>query len=274
MNQENKNLPRYLYKYFSMGTSEVDRIFTHNELWFSNPHYFNDPFDCKCLMNVKGCKRNDIKKFWKYNAKNSGKDLDDINIIREIEQVTDFHTKNKVLFNNIINKVLKDTHESTKKFRILCLSQNYSDILMWAHYADGHRGFVLQFDTKILKDNFIAPLRKVIYPPKESLPSIVDFFKFNKEEMFLTTKSSHWKYEQEWRILKHIEEGDDLEDKGNIYKFKKGLITGIILGCEISDADKSRIYMWKNHGQLLAKIYIADKDENSYKIKVDPPIIE
>jgi len=75
---------------------------------------------------------------------------------------------------------------------------------MWSHYADGHRGFVLQFDAKVLKDNFIAPLRKVLYPPKESLPSIV----------------------------------------------------------------------WKNHGQLLAKIHIADKDENSYKIIVDPPIRE
>ncbi len=113
-----------------------------------------------------------------------------------------------------------------------------------------------------------------MYPPKESLPSIEDFIKFNKEEMFLTTKSSHWKYEEEWRVLKHIEEGDSREDKGTIYKFKKGLITGIILGCEMSDSNKSRIYMWENHGQLLAKIHVADKDENSYKIKIDPPIIE
>ena len=34
---------------------------------------------------------------------------------------------------------------------LVCLSEKYNNILMWAHYADNHRGFVIEYDTDTLK---------------------------------------------------------------------------------------------------------------------------
>jgi len=45
----NNRDPIYLYKFRSLSNDQeewVQRIFQHNELWFSAPKDFNDPFDC------------------------------------------------------------------------------------------------------------------------------------------------------------------------------------------------------------------------------------
>ncbi len=278
MQQTKKKQHKYLYKYFSMATPNVDRIFTHNELWFSNPDYFNDPFDCKSLLTferdynkeeyinfVLTNKRDSLKRDLTYDEK-----LDIENLAIEA-----FETSDKYELRERINGVLKEELNPTiDEFRILCLSENYNDILMWAHYADGHRGFVLQFDKGVLEEYFKSRLYEVFYPSDESYPSIKDFSERNGPHMFLITKSSHWCYEDEWRIINHIEKEDNLEDKGKVYKFKKGLITGIIFGCEMSDKDEYRINTWKKRGQLKATNYKAYKDDDYYKIKVYRPIQE
>jgi hypothetical protein len=54
-------IPKFLYKYFSFNelkegdkyyvvgrtTYREERIFTHNEIYFSSPKKFNDPYDCR-----------------------------------------------------------------------------------------------------------------------------------------------------------------------------------------------------------------------------------
>ena len=35
----------------------------------------------------------------------------------------------------------------SEHFVVLCLSRSRSNLLMWAHYTDCHRGFVIGFDT-------------------------------------------------------------------------------------------------------------------------------
>jgi hypothetical protein len=42
------------------------------------------------------------------------------------------------------NKIARSTLDS--KYGILSLSETHDNLLMWAHYADHHRGFVIQFD--------------------------------------------------------------------------------------------------------------------------------
>lgn len=145
---------------------------------------------------------------------------------------------------------------------------------MWSHYADGHRGFVLQFDTEALLQNFKQCPQKVFYPPEKYYPSIKDFNERDCAHMFLITKSSQWEYEEEWRILMHIEDKDNPEEKDKPYKFKNGLITGIIRGCEMKDSKKEEISEWIREYQPQVKIYDAIKDKNFYNIKTDPEINE
>jgi hypothetical protein len=159
--------------------------------------------------------------------------------------------------------------------RVLCLSENYNDILMWSHYADRHRGFVLQFNTEAFSKNFKPyQLAEVIYPPGRSYPSIKDYNDNNGTNMFLIAKSCQWTYEHEWRILKHIEPEDNPEEEAKVYKFGEGLITGIILGCEMKCQDKKKISQWRLRYQPQITPYEAVKDESFYNIKTVPEINE
>jgi hypothetical protein len=73
--------------------------------------------------------------------------------------------------------------------------------LMWGHYADGHRGYCLEFDTT--KDPVFTKARQVRYDT--ALPRLGN-------ELFMTasieaamklllTKGDCWEYEKEWRIF-------------------------------------------------------------------------
>ncbi len=94
---------------------------------------------------------------------------------------------------------------------VLCLSEVRDSVLMWGHYTDSHRGFVVGFDSE--HDFFLRRrgsrdefgfLRKVAYQLKR--PS-VDLLATTAEEWF-QTKSSDWAYEKEWRIVRVLSEAN------------------------------------------------------------------
>ena len=245
MNQKNITPPKFLYRYFSFSIDKdtyTKSIFEHNELYFRNPNKFNDPFDCKPLLTLeRDWNQEEYIKFVMNNARDSkGGDLDneEKQWYKE-EAINAFINLDRNQLSRKFNKIIKKgLAKSINEIRILCLSEKYNDILMWSHYADGHRGFVLQFDTEALLQNFKQRPQKVFYPPVESYPSIKDFNERDCTHMFLITKSSQWEYEEEWRILMHIEDKDNPNEEGKVYKFQKSLIAGIILVCEMKDQKK------------------------------------
>ncbi len=280
MNQKNITPPKFLYRYFPIDKYTEDkyteRIFKHNELYFRNPNKFNDPFDCKALLTFKrDWNLEEYIKFVKNNAIDSiGRNLNNKEKQSYKEMAIEvFKNSDRNQLNRNFNNTIKEgLAKSINEFRILCLSEKYNDILMWSHYADGHRGFVLQLNTEALLQNFKHPPQKVFYSPEESFPSIKDFNERNHTHMFLITKSSHWEYEGEWRIF--MQDEDNPEKEGKVYKFKNGLITGIILGCEMKNCKKKKISVWIREYQPQIKIYDAIKDDNLYNIKTDPEINE
>lgn len=85
--------------------------------------------------------------------------------------------------------------------KVFCLSmEDCDDVLMFAHYADGHRGFRLTFEVNSDKTNdaigVLGRGQEVTYVPK--LPS--DFQPSNIYHS-LIIKLKQWEYESEYRIF-------------------------------------------------------------------------
>lgn len=87
---------------------------------------------------------------------------------------------------------------------ILSLSETAESILMWSHYAEQHRGFVLEFDgesaffdqrRKPDDDHYV--LRPVIYPNER--PRYKDILQLDRDSVYLT-KGHEWSYEREHRM--------------------------------------------------------------------------
>jgi ElaB/YqjD/DUF883 family membrane-anchored ribosome-binding protein len=94
-------------------------------------------------------------------------------------------------------------------FGILCLAESAADLKMWSHYADGGRGFLMEFDPthswfhgkREARDSF-RHLRQVKYVFERPKAHLLD----TTELEFLYTKWAMWQDEREWRIIRNFNE--------------------------------------------------------------------
>ena len=94
---------------------------------------------------------------------------------------------------------------------VLCLSEVRDSILMWGHYAENHRGFVVGFDSKhpffslrrTEQDEF-GILRQVDYQRKRPIVTLSD----TSSPAWFQTKSEQWAYEKEWRIVRVLSDAN------------------------------------------------------------------
>jgi hypothetical protein len=143
---------------------------------------------------------------------------------------------------------------------ILSLSETADDVLMWAHYADNHRGMVLVFDRsspffdrrRSPRDDFFH-LRQVQYTDK--LPSGKAMTELTALDVFLS-KHSRWTSEREWRMLVPLTQPDQvLEADGDriyLYNFPPSALTGVILGA-------------RAHPSLIEEVRALAKSDSRYE---------
>ncbi|MCB1276765.1 DUF2971 domain-containing protein [Prosthecobacter sp.] len=92
-----------------------------------------------------------------------------------------------------------------KGFRILCCSHREDSILMWSHYAEQHRGIVMEFETAEMIEGVDLATEAYEVRYRSSPPSIPalhpDMASFEETLLqVLTTKALEWSYEEEVRI--------------------------------------------------------------------------
>lgn len=131
---------------------------------------------------------------------------------------------------------------------ILCLSEVADSLLMWAHYADSHRGFLIEFDERSLffdrrvnPDDELRHLRKVTYNsqrPALTLADVKDFSSF-------MTKGVDWEYEAEWRMIVTLDSASKTVGEGvnavHLFEFPAEALTSVVLGCRMTEAKKTEI---------------------------------
>jgi len=246
--------PPYFYKYYSVNNENfkfIERIFTHDELFFPSPKQFNDPFDSKIQL-CYDASNDDWRQFLeslleKYAPQISAeeKEIKITNILKE--------ERHKRMPENLFNSYLDE-------MGVFCMSERKDHILMWSHYAQGHSGVCLEFKA-ISTNPFFVIAQKVYY--QDSYPQ-VNFFTSSQDEQMqaiLLTKSKQWEYEQEWRIINH--------DNGpGIYKFPRELLTGVILGCKISEEYKKKIKELITGREPLPKLYQAEIKKDTFGIDI------
>jgi hypothetical protein len=118
--------------------------------------------------------------------------------------------------------------DNNSNYAFLSLSKKQNNLLMWSHYSDSHRGFVLGFEsdhaffqTTIPRE--VRALTEVGYSATRPIMPAPDQNWTNLAEIIFFTKSEHWSYEEELRLVKNPHCADDVipvEDGQDIYLFK------------------------------------------------------
>lgn len=257
-----------LFKY--MTEKRVEDILVKNKIRFTQPKYFNDPFDVQPHLKS-------------FNIKNYANKLDDkskdemasslINILIEngmgykysnTEETRKAFLKglDELSIDNISNSIRNVFNEEINDIKgILSLTNNEKNLLMWAHYSNEHKGFVVEFDrnSELFKNAF-----EVDY--KEERPS-VNIRRIEPNKTFLT-KSIDWEYENEYRVFKNLNEAliEDINLEKDIYlfRFPKIAIKSIYCGCNMDiDIKKNILYIIESDKELhhvkVFDTYISDK---------------
>lgn len=147
------------------------------------------------------------------------------------------------LFETKNTKILHDLKTKLYKTRILSLTDNDTNWLMWAHYANSHYGCCFKLR---LKPRSKLEIKKVIYT--NEIPVIKD--KGSSEIDLLLHKSNIWNYENESRVFTKA-------------SYVSIVIEGVTFGYLVKDSDfklyKSLIL--KFHPQLEGKIKRITKSQ-------------
>lgn len=120
--------------------------------------------------------------------------------------------------------------KSASQFGFLCFSRSYKSPVQWGHYAEKHKGICIGFDVPAIN------LKSIIYTDYRLGfdPAMVDTEEKEIEWLtsFFLTKHSHWGYEQEERMIVHL---DSLERESDMYfiSFDEAEIhlAEVIVGC-------------------------------------------
>jgi hypothetical protein len=134
------------------------------------------------------------------------------------------------------------------------------NLLLWAHYADGHKGFCLEFDTSSGPFSMAAQVRYA-----NDIPSVsaLDDGWFGKGEHFvemLTTKASCWAYEREWRLFSY--RPDSLEE------LPPGCITAVYLGVAMPATDKEKLAMILTGSDICLREF--RQSGNTFRLEAHP----
>jgi hypothetical protein len=251
---------QYLYRYQPFNDKSI-RVFTHGELFFYSPSKLNDPFDSKIEFDCDNLSKEDVRQFIEKTAKH-GNLRQDINELLKNILGSEDNWKH-----NLKKQALGILQPEINELGLLSFSAINDDILMWSHYADGHKGFCLQFDKTGLESWKYS--QSVDYDDKYlTFREFNNAFPEDNEKMvhiLLLRKSKHWKYEYEWRI---IAKPDDDNSGNRYYKFPEELLTGVIFGCQMPNDKKKIIKDFLKSRKSHIQFYEAKKKENEFALEI------
>ena len=165
------------------------------------------------------------------------------------------------------------------QFGVLCLCEEDNNVLMWTHYADNHKGFVIGFDTInpffntseweldkpypdeliVGKKGFGSVQRMNYQRQKKKIQNGEDYSLYD----IFFAKSHHWEYEQEYRIVKNISkpsEGTDIKMNKQfpLIQFPVDAVKEIILGLQTDEETTKRLLQLKRDfpNSIIRKAYL------------------
>jgi hypothetical protein len=139
-------LPCYLYKYRPLSGENVQRveaIICDNELYFAPPLSFNDPFDCKPYF-VDAASIAEKEKYIHQLLLREYPSLQPFVHTEEAKRIV----RDPRNFQYYLETANSHFAKVAQTMGVLSLSAINNDLLMWAHYADSHKGICLKFKRK------------------------------------------------------------------------------------------------------------------------------
>ncbi len=226
-----KHIP-FLYHWQRFTPEFLITLLRDQVIWCSNPASFNDPWDCKPCYNANLQDERERERHIEWYGlitRRQFSELPDAEIARRQQ----FFRDNPNQFEELTKTISPEMWSAVDElYRVYCLGPDVQNTLMWAHYADSHRGICLEFSTR---NDLICCALRVEYGREYPLMRL---YSDDPDENLipLLTKSDVWSYEREYRLVaQERSNGTDHETlvtDNNYLKLPDGALTSIIVGCQ------------------------------------------
>ncbi|CAM4137784.1 DUF2971 domain-containing protein [Flavobacterium antarcticum] len=236
---------QYLYKYRTIDS--LKKILENDSLWFSSPQDFNDPFDCQIVPDTNNTEE-EIIEFLKSNAPEGTSE----------ESISSLALKifnNPEIWKKTIEGVFRDVINATG---VCCFTANETNLLMWSHYTDSHKGVCLKFDITKDPEYFAYPLEvkyTTDYPAYNHLTNLGEIV-----NLVALSKSIAWEYEAEIRVLRPEQNG--------LIPFNKNALVEIIFGCNSSENSIKEITELVNKNLYQVKFKKAKRKQREFGLTI------
>lgn len=266
-------LPPKLYKYQSFTTLNMKAL-KDQQIFFSRSADFNDPFDCSASAPKFPLSEKEYQEIYDSQLAHLSSARDK----RELEAKYISNGKLNGQYRSEVASGIEAGIEGLKKTNrynrgVACFSAKNNDLLMWAHYADGHRGFCLEFDTHYKPFNNALEVKYDSQLPTINLEMVLaEPITLETFRIMVATKYQSWAYEEEWRLIH--------EESQKLFGYEAQALTGVYLGAEIDFSHLEIIALILRgqnpdvqlyQGQLSPKMFQVNFTPRMYTPHIDIP---
>lgn len=215
-----------------------------NKIFSAPIDSLNDLFEAEVLVNNESFKLSKVLSFLPSFDKTDRVKGAEFNFITELNRFVD----------------------QSKSFGIYSLSRTPTDELLWAHYANSHHGFCIEYDLELLLDYKLQGERVIELNYTKRLPKLLlsDLILDGKIEnkilqKIIGTKSIRWKYEKEIRIV---------TGKTGFYEYDFRALKGVYFGHRCANRVK-KLVMRVMRGRGI-NYYQIQPISMTYKLRPEP----
>lgn len=226
-----------LYKYHS---PDRKKVFEDRKIRFSQFGTLNDPYESSVLIDDGSYSEGEIGE----EFESIRQDVSQIKG-KEMRPYSDGAVNSVKAMCSPAGKSEMATKFFETKIGILSLSRNHRNLLMWAHYGNDHKGYVIAFDETheffhTSHDESIVPAAwDVRYAANKRV-----FSKMDLPEIYCE-KSIDWAYEEEVRVFKALDEGYEFKIKEQtsdgysivLFEVPKEAFKSIYLGAKYDESN-------------------------------------
>ncbi|WP_031437784.1 DUF2971 domain-containing protein [Methylobacter tundripaludum] len=273
-----------LYKYLPANRVVV---LDNGEIRFTQPEALNDPFEALPLIdaplkikNLIESTARDAQNLWE-NTSPEEKTPENHKILQDTLKGLNAeilkNTSPSILGFKVMNG-LDGLDGLNKKLGVLSLSRTFSNLLMWSHYAENHRGFVIGLDEthEFFHQGDCEGIstfpHKVSYTTQRSITCAGDIDAYEK---ILCEKPTDWAYEEEVRVFRNFTENTKISAPDlagyPVYLFvlPKECIKNIYIGAHAQPELKEKILGFIRSHNLCADLYETKMSSTRYELKFE-----
>lgn len=222
--------PRRLFKYRSVVSPYTEDIFRSRRLFFSAPAAFNDPFDCNLPLIFEGTEQE-----WSTFLNEFITPGPDIQEVQRKQAVSNLMAQRPWENPGPFQFILEENRVKVRnQSSVFCWASKPDDVLMFAYYADSHKGICLEFEVGL--EHEIGRAVPVIYPPE--FPDL-NYMRVHSDisNILIFRKAPFWAHESELRVFRY-------GVAAGMVGFPDHLLKRVIFGAEAGDKAINLVKTW------------------------------